>query len=64
DAQDKLVSTLFYNIEIYSPPSGSGSAYRSGMSVQVWSKHDMDAIRPKLLKLNNKLVAFLLENRH
>ncbi|MDA3902442.1 MAG: DUF4468 domain-containing protein [Desulfuromusa sp.] len=64
DAQDGLISTRFRNIQIFTPPSGSDSVYRSGMNVQVWSKRDMDAIRPKLLELNNKLVAFLLKSRN
>ncbi|MDX2494008.1 MAG: DUF4468 domain-containing protein [Desulfuromusa sp.] len=62
DVQDGLISTRFLNIQIFSPASGTDSAYRSGMTTQVWSKRDMAAIRPKLLELNNKLVTFLLKN--
>jgi uncharacterized protein YceK len=57
DAQDGVIKTSFRNIQLYSPESGPDR----GMNSPVWAKRDMDAIRPKLLELNRKLIQFLSE---
>lgn len=54
-AADNSVETRFLNIRLLSPPTGSNP----GMSSPVWSKRDMDAIRPLLLTLNRELIGFL-----
>jgi len=52
---DGSMESLFRNIQLLSPPSGASS----GMTSPVWSKRDMDAIRPELVKLNQSLIRFL-----
>lgn len=54
-AVDGSVETLFRNIRLLSPPSGSSP----GMTSPVWSQRDMEAIRPELVKLNRSLTGFL-----
>ncbi len=52
---DGTVSTSFRDIRLLSPPVGTNP----GMSSPVWSKRDMDAIRPRLLELNRSLISSL-----
>lgn len=61
--REGLIDTTFLDIQIFTPSSGLDSVYHGGMNGQVWSKRDMDAIRPQLLELNRVLAGFLLENR-
>ncbi len=63
EAQDGIVKTTFRNIHLSSPSEESDPAYSSGMHAPVWSKRDMDAIRPLLTELNNELVNDLRENK-
>ena len=62
DAQDGLVRTRFLNIQLSEPASGIDPVYRGGTNTPLWSKRDMDMVRPKLLELNDKLINFLLRN--
>ena len=62
DAQDGLIKTTFRNIQLASPASGVNPVYSSGMNAPVWSRRDMEAIRPKLLELQRELVNDLLAN--
>ncbi|MCD6580233.1 MAG: DUF4468 domain-containing protein [Desulfuromusa sp.] len=59
DAEDGIIRTWFRNIRIFSPPSDQNAVKSSGLNVSVWSKQDMDAIRPKLLELNRALINYL-----
>ncbi|WP_321365417.1 DUF4468 domain-containing protein [uncultured Desulfuromusa sp.] len=61
DVQGEVINTTFLNVEIFTPSSGLDPVYQGGMNAQVWSKRDMDAIRPELLELNRALVDFLLD---
>lgn len=63
EARHGLVKTTFYDIQLSSPPSGSDPVGRGGMSSPVWSKRDMDAIRPQLQELKRDLVDYLLAGR-
>jgi hypothetical protein len=62
DAQDGLIRTRFLNIQLSTPASGMDPVYRGGTNAPLWSKRDMDIVRPKLLELNDKLTTFLLRN--
>jgi len=59
DAEDGIIRTWFRNIQIFSPSSDPNAVKNSGLNVPVWSKRDMDTIRPKLLELNRALVSYL-----
>lgn len=62
NAEDGIIRTWFRNIRIYSPPSDPNVVKSSGLNVAVWSKRDMDVIRPELLGLNRALVSYLNES--
>ena len=59
EAQDGVLITTFRNIQLSSPPSGAAA----GMNAPLWSQHDMDAIRPKLLEMNGDFVNELMANK-
>lgn len=54
------IETVFRNIQLISPSSGD----RSGMVGPVWSQRDMNAIRPKLMEMNQGLIRYLNRSRH
>ncbi len=58
-AQPGLVNTSFRDIQLASPPASGGADFSHGMVAPVWSRRDMDAIRPLLLKLHRDLTVFL-----
>ena len=61
DAEDGIIKTWFRNIRIFAPPSDPNTVRGSGLNVPVWSKQDIDAIRPKLLALNRALINYLTQ---
>lgn len=51
------IETVFRHLELLSPPAADGLG--GGMRGPVWSRRDIDAIRPQLLQLHDELVARL-----
>lgn len=59
DARQGMIMTTFHNIELSSQPDFDTTEFGRGMTSPVWSRRDMDAIRPLLLKMNQDLVRYL-----
>lgn len=59
NADKEGIETTFWNITLQSSSPDRDGMYGQGMASPVWSKRDMNAIRPMLLDLHSQLLRAL-----